>query len=140
MKALQLAHLFICLFRPYFRREMERDINVTAEKTEQSSSLRKNINEDTCVVNCRTSSERSCGTADIVAKARWTLLRQVSLPSKGGIICENFPYLIISHLIEPYSHIFRAVRVIETKCCNHGRCFSFISLSFLPFFRYKILL
>lgn len=95
--------------------ERDYDINVTAEKTGQSLSLRKNINEDTCVVNCRTSSERSCGTADVAAKARWTLLRQVSLPSKGGTICANFPYRITSYLIEPHLQLHdRAVRVIET--------------------------
>uniref|UniRef100_UPI0037E717BC calmodulin-lysine N-methyltransferase n=1 Tax=Semicossyphus pulcher TaxID=241346 RepID=UPI0037E717BC len=54
---------------------MERDRTATAEKTEPASPLRKNINEDTCA-NSHTSPAGTCGSTD-VARARWTLLRQV---------------------------------------------------------------
>lgn len=63
--------------------ETDSGANVTAEKTEPASPLRKNINEDTCVDNSHTSRDGTCGTTD-VARARWTLLRQVLLASKGG--------------------------------------------------------
>nr|XP_046258406.1 calmodulin-lysine N-methyltransferase [Scatophagus argus] len=57
---------------------MERDSTgiVTAEKTEPASPLRKNINEDTCVAKSHTSRDMNSSTTD-VARARWTLLRQV---------------------------------------------------------------
>lgn len=57
---------------------MERDPtgSVTAEKTEPASSLRKNSDEDTCDMNSYISRDSKSGTAD-VAKARWTLLKQV---------------------------------------------------------------
>ncbi|XP_026212772.1 calmodulin-lysine N-methyltransferase [Anabas testudineus] len=54
---------------------MERD-TVTAEKTEPASPLGKNINEDTCLDNSHSSGVGTCGTTD-VARARWSLLRQV---------------------------------------------------------------
>ncbi|XP_034537761.1 calmodulin-lysine N-methyltransferase [Notolabrus celidotus] len=55
---------------------MERDCNDTAEKIESNSPLTENINEDTCRDDSHTSRTGTCGTPD-VAKARWTLLRQV---------------------------------------------------------------
>ncbi|KAI4813147.1 hypothetical protein KUCAC02_024495 [Chaenocephalus aceratus] len=48
---------------------MERDCIDTAEKTKPASPLRKNINEEAA-------NSPICGATD-VAKARWTLLRQV---------------------------------------------------------------
>nr|XP_020457178.1 calmodulin-lysine N-methyltransferase [Monopterus albus]XP_020457183.1 calmodulin-lysine N-methyltransferase [Monopterus albus]XP_020457190.1 calmodulin-lysine N-methyltransferase [Monopterus albus] len=59
---------------------MERDSigNITAEKTKPASPLGKNINEDTCTDNSHTSGIETCAAAD-VARARWTLLRQVLL-------------------------------------------------------------
>ncbi|KAM9345218.1 calmodulin-lysine N-methyltransferase [Symphorus nematophorus] len=55
---------------------MERDSTGIAEKTEPASPVRKNINEDTCAANSQTSQDGTCATTD-VARARWTLLRQV---------------------------------------------------------------
>lgn len=57
---------------------MERDPigTVTSEKTEPASSLRKNGDKDTCNMNSHISRDSKSGTTD-VAKARWTLLRQV---------------------------------------------------------------
>ncbi|XP_031735174.1 calmodulin-lysine N-methyltransferase-like isoform X2 [Anarrhichthys ocellatus] len=55
---------------------MERDSTGTAEKTEPASPLRKNMNQDTCAANSHSSLVETCGATD-VAKARWTLLRQV---------------------------------------------------------------
>ncbi|XP_034407627.1 calmodulin-lysine N-methyltransferase isoform X2 [Cyclopterus lumpus] len=55
---------------------MERDSNGTAETTEPASPLRKNINQDTCAANSHSALVETCGTPD-VARARWTLLRQV---------------------------------------------------------------
>lgn len=59
-----------------FEDNMERD-TVTAEKTEPASPLGKNINEDTCLDNSHSSGVGTCGTTD-VARARWSLLRQVN--------------------------------------------------------------
>ncbi|KAM4591141.1 calmodulin-lysine N-methyltransferase isoform 1-T1 [Odontesthes bonariensis] len=56
--------------------KMERDSTGTAEKTEPASPLRGIINEDTCTSNDRNSRGTTCGATD-VARARWTLLRQV---------------------------------------------------------------
>ncbi|XP_074532494.1 calmodulin-lysine N-methyltransferase [Halichoeres trimaculatus] len=55
---------------------MERDCTAAAEKSESDSPMRENINEDTCRANSQISRGGTCGTTD-VAKARWTLLRQV---------------------------------------------------------------
>lgn len=55
---------------------MERDCIAAAEKNESNPPARENINEDTCRANARISRDGTCGTTD-VAKARWTLLRQV---------------------------------------------------------------
>ncbi|XP_056291635.1 calmodulin-lysine N-methyltransferase [Pseudoliparis swirei] len=55
---------------------MERDSNGTAETTKPASPLRKNINQDTCAANSHSDLVETCGTSD-VARARWTLLRQV---------------------------------------------------------------
>ncbi|XP_032397812.1 calmodulin-lysine N-methyltransferase [Etheostoma spectabile] len=55
---------------------MERDSTGTAEKIQPASSLRNSINEDTCAANSLSSQVEICGTTD-VARARWTLLRQV---------------------------------------------------------------
>ncbi|KAF3708047.1 Calmodulin-lysine N-methyltransferase [Channa argus] len=54
---------------------MERD-NSTGEKTQPASSTGPNINEDICTDNSRTALVETCRTVD-VARARWTLLRQV---------------------------------------------------------------
>ncbi|KAM8739443.1 calmodulin-lysine N-methyltransferase [Acanthopagrus schlegelii] len=56
---------------------MERDSTGTAEKTEPGSPLRKNIREDTCVANSHSSRDETLGDTTDVARARWTLLRQV---------------------------------------------------------------
>ncbi|XP_039994580.1 calmodulin-lysine N-methyltransferase isoform X2 [Xiphias gladius] len=55
---------------------MERDRTGAADMTEPASPLRKNINEDTCAADNHTSRSETCGATD-VARARWTLLRQV---------------------------------------------------------------
>ena len=65
-----------------FEGKMERDSTGTADKTEPASPVRKNINEDTCAANSQTTQDGTCATTD-VARARWTLLRQVLLASKG---------------------------------------------------------
>lgn len=53
------------------------ETNVSTEKTGSVSPLIKHVNDDTCLENTTpTPPEDRCGTAD-VAKARWTLLRQV---------------------------------------------------------------
>ncbi|TNN64299.1 Calmodulin-lysine N-methyltransferase [Liparis tanakae] len=59
-----------------FEDKMERDSNGTAETTKPASPLRKNINQDTCAANSHSDLVETCGTPD-VARARWTLLRQV---------------------------------------------------------------
>lgn len=66
--------------------------NITAEQTEPASPLGKNINEDSCVSNSHSSRDETCGTAD-VARARWTLLRQV-LTSKGSTNLQCFRLLL----------------------------------------------
>ncbi|GLD63939.1 calmodulin-lysine N-methyltransferase-like protein [Lates japonicus] len=55
---------------------MEKDSTGAAAETEPASPLRKNINEDTCAADSHTSRAGTCGATD-VARARWTLLRQV---------------------------------------------------------------
>ncbi|KAM6998120.1 calmodulin-lysine N-methyltransferase isoform 1-T2 [Tautogolabrus adspersus] len=55
---------------------MERDYSATPEDTEPALPSRDKINEDTCADNSHTSRAGTCGATD-VAKARWTLLRQV---------------------------------------------------------------
>ncbi|XP_056251220.1 calmodulin-lysine N-methyltransferase isoform X2 [Seriola aureovittata] len=55
---------------------MERDSTGAEEKTEPASPLRKDINDDTCAADSHTSQTETCGPTD-VARARWTLLRQV---------------------------------------------------------------
>lgn len=67
--------------------------NITAEQTEPASPLGKNINEDSCVANSHSSRDETCGTAD-VARARWTLLRQVLLTSKGSTDLQCFRLLL----------------------------------------------
>lgn len=55
------------------------ETDVSTERTESVSSLIKNANEDSCCKSkSRTPAEEHCGAAD-VAKARWTLLRQVTV-------------------------------------------------------------
>lgn len=86
--------------------ETDSGANVTAEKTEPASPLRKNINEDTCVDNSHTSRDGTCGATD-VARARWTLLRQVLLASKGStnlnffktIVCEYIYFFLIFRFV-----------------------------------------
>ncbi|XP_037829558.1 calmodulin-lysine N-methyltransferase [Kryptolebias marmoratus] len=55
---------------------MERDSTGSAEKSEPVPSCRDNNNEDTCAAKTRTPRGETCG-ATHVARARWTLLRQV---------------------------------------------------------------
>lgn len=57
---------------------MERDSPAAgaAEKTEPASSSRKNATEEAGEINSHMSRDATCATAE-VAKARWTLLRQV---------------------------------------------------------------
>ncbi|XP_037553364.1 calmodulin-lysine N-methyltransferase [Nematolebias whitei] len=55
---------------------MERDSTGSAEKTEPVSSCTANKNEDPCAAKTRTSRGGTC-VATRVARARWTLLRQV---------------------------------------------------------------
>uniref|UniRef100_A0A4W6DR83 Si:ch73-54n14.2 n=1 Tax=Lates calcarifer TaxID=8187 RepID=A0A4W6DR83_LATCA len=55
---------------------MEKDSTGAAAETEPASPSRKNINEDTCAADSHTSRAGTCGATD-VARARWTLLRQV---------------------------------------------------------------
>ncbi|TMS04404.1 Calmodulin-lysine N-methyltransferase [Larimichthys crocea] len=59
-------------------RESSSYTGTAGRNTEPASPVRKNINEDnTCVDNSHSSSrDGTCGTTD-VARARWTLLRQV---------------------------------------------------------------
>ncbi|TKS85934.1 hypothetical protein D9C73_019408 [Collichthys lucidus] len=70
-----------------FEEKMERESSsytgTAGRNTEPASPVRKNINEDnTCVDNSHSSSrDGTCGTTD-VARARWTLLRQVLLSLK----------------------------------------------------------
>ncbi|XP_047459772.1 calmodulin-lysine N-methyltransferase [Mugil cephalus] len=54
---------------------MERESTDNAGMTQPASSLRGNLNEDTCVANSHSSPVGTCNTD--VARARWTLLRQV---------------------------------------------------------------
>lgn len=84
--------------------ETDTGANVTAEKAEPALPLRKNMNEDTRVDNSPSSRDGTCGTTD-VAKARWSLLRQVYLTSKGKhkpcitqtVMCEHLKFLYISN-------------------------------------------
>lgn len=69
---------------------MERDSTGTAEKTEPGSPLRKNMREDTCVANSHSSRDETLGDTTDVARARWTLLRQVLLASQENT---NLPRL-----------------------------------------------
>ncbi|KAM7385361.1 hypothetical protein PAMP_001448 [Pampus punctatissimus] len=55
---------------------MEMNSTSTAEKSDPASTVRRHINEDTCAANSHSSRVGTCGTPD-VARARWTLLRQV---------------------------------------------------------------
>nr|XP_020505894.1 calmodulin-lysine N-methyltransferase [Labrus bergylta]XP_020505895.1 calmodulin-lysine N-methyltransferase [Labrus bergylta] len=55
---------------------MERDYSATPEETEPALPSRDKTTEDTCADNSHTSRTGTCGATD-VAKARWTLLRQV---------------------------------------------------------------
>lgn len=74
--------IYSCIFHQDLEDKMETDsgANITAEKTEPALPLRKNMNEDTRVDNSPSSRDGTCGTTD-VAKARWSLLRQVFLAS-----------------------------------------------------------
>lgn len=60
-----------------FEDKMERDTGTAKKTTEPVSPLSKSINEDTCVDDTRSSGVGNF-TSD-VARARWTLLRQVEL-------------------------------------------------------------
>lgn len=74
--------------------EMDSGVSVSAEKTEPASPLSNQVNEDTCSSKSQTCPDGSCGTAD-VAKARWTLLRQVMLASRecyNDLICFGAVY------------------------------------------------
>ena len=63
---------------------MERDAAGAAERTEPASPLRENLNEDTCAADHHTPRAGTCGATD-VARARWTLLRQVmSVPAASA--------------------------------------------------------
>lgn len=64
------------ILAPNFEDKMERESTDNAEKTQPASSLLGNMNEDTCVANSPSSPVGTCGNTD-VARARWTLLRQV---------------------------------------------------------------
>ncbi|XP_039893069.1 calmodulin-lysine N-methyltransferase [Simochromis diagramma] len=55
---------------------MDRDSSGAAERTEPASPLGKNIHEDTRATDSRASRSGTCRNTD-VARARWTLLRQV---------------------------------------------------------------
>lgn len=55
---------------------MDRDSSGAAERTEPASPLGKNIHEDTRAADSRASRSGTCTNTD-VARARWTLLRQV---------------------------------------------------------------
>uniref|UniRef100_A0A3Q4H5A3 Calmodulin-lysine N-methyltransferase n=1 Tax=Neolamprologus brichardi TaxID=32507 RepID=A0A3Q4H5A3_NEOBR len=55
---------------------MDRDSSGAAERTEPASPLGKNIHEDTLAADSRASLSGTCTNTD-VARARWTLLRQV---------------------------------------------------------------
>lgn len=59
-------------------KKMERDSTGAAEKTQPASPRRKDINNDTCAAGSPTSPSGTCDATD-VARARWTLLRQVLL-------------------------------------------------------------
>nr|XP_019953646.1 PREDICTED: calmodulin-lysine N-methyltransferase-like isoform X1 [Paralichthys olivaceus]XP_019953654.1 PREDICTED: calmodulin-lysine N-methyltransferase-like isoform X1 [Paralichthys olivaceus] len=61
---------------------MERDCTGAAEEKEPASTRRTEVNGDRCSADSRSSSTESCGVAD-VAKARWTLLRQVLRQSQA---------------------------------------------------------
>lgn len=84
MTALQLAFFVQIYYAHNFEDKMEKDSTGAAERTEPVLPLRNNINEDTCVANSHAHRDGTCGTTD-VARARWTLLRQVLLPCKGNI-------------------------------------------------------
>ncbi|XP_055358467.1 calmodulin-lysine N-methyltransferase isoform X2 [Betta splendens] len=58
-----------------FQGKMERGTG-NAKKSEPASPSGTNVNEDTCVDNSCSSGDGNCCTTD-VARARWTLLRQV---------------------------------------------------------------
>lgn len=139
------------IFDHNFEDTMETDsgANVTAEKTEPASPLRKHINEDTCVDNSHTSRDGTCGTTD-VARARWTLLRQVLLASKGStnlnffrLLSANIYIFFISldlYLCKSlfFRHYCRVIRVMGTYSSSRGRSFSLSCL--LPKFGYKTIL
>ncbi|XP_049456175.1 calmodulin-lysine N-methyltransferase isoform X2 [Epinephelus fuscoguttatus] len=55
---------------------MEKHSTGGGDKTEPASPLRKTSHQDTCAANSHSSREDTCATTD-VARARWTLLRQV---------------------------------------------------------------
>lgn len=63
---------------------MERGTGNTG-KTEPASSLGTNVNEDTCVVDSCSPGDGDCGTTD-VARARWSLLRQVESALKASTL------------------------------------------------------
>lgn len=80
---------------------MERDSTGTAEKTEPASPLGKNMNQDTCAANSNCALDETCGTTD-VAKARWTLLRQVLSKGIPNLLC--------------FQAVWACVRVFQ-MCC-----------------------
>uniref|UniRef100_A0A3B5B666 Uncharacterized protein n=1 Tax=Stegastes partitus TaxID=144197 RepID=A0A3B5B666_9TELE len=73
---------------------MEKDSTGSAEKTEPGSVLRENIHEDNCTADSFGSQADNCGTTD-VARARWTLLRQVS----RGILNVMSSCLLLSQVL-----------------------------------------
>lgn len=81
--------------------ETDSGANITAEKTEPALPLRKNMNEDTRVDNSPSSRDGTCGTTD-VAKARWSLLRQVFLASKGSTNHASFRQLGV-HILNMFT-------------------------------------
>lgn len=111
------------------------ETGVSSEKTESVSPVMKHVNEDTCSKNTtRTPPEDRCGTAD-VAKARWTLLRQVTfawqkyLPLASSldwlILCWKRCFFIRRWEIKrrwqqsPYVHGLSSFGPLHSNCTPH---------------------
>lgn len=96
------ANIFVYRFIAHhnFEDNMEGDTG-TAKKTEPASPLVKNSTEDTCIDDSRSSGDGTCGTTD-VARARWTLLRQVLLALKANTIppCLMFDILYWIYVLQ----------------------------------------
>lgn len=109
---------------------MERETTGTAEDSDPASPVRKNMNEETTAANSHSSLVTCSGITTDVARARWTLLRQVTSKSSQNLLLFLDFFLLVFimcftlksklHINEVWISVMASVSLIRERWQEHA--------------------